>query len=1047
MLLTLIHLTDIHLNNFNNPLLSKSHALWKALKAEVRHSSRVVCCVSGDIAQSGNEDEYFSYAIPLFDNIKNEIKKEVNLDCDFIFIPGNHDCDFSNKEINGTRELLMKNMGHTDLNAHTIETIKVQKNFEDFQELFHSSWKYCETMFKGPLLEKVKMNVGEKEIIFNLFNSSWISTLHENPGQMYFPVTTYKETMLDHIGDINITLVHHPDHWLEPNNRREFRELLEETSDIILTGHEHQSTLGVLTNWDSRRIQYIEGGVLQELADPNSSSFNIIHFNLNESKQNIIEYTWGTDHYSATKETGWQEIPAVGTVKNSQSNVLELDHEFSIYIKDLSIPLAHPRKTNLELNDLYIYPNVKEILFQKRQDELVEYHDLEGILSGITPQCHFVFSGDRESGKTSLGKVIFNYFYNQKEKFPLLIDGSNITPGRLNAINRIVEDGASKNYGADRTDYYVQLDKSERILIIDNWQNTSLNDKYKSKFLAEAAKWFDNIIFLAEKGSRIREIVLLISEDYKSDSYIIREFEIQELGFEKREELIGKWVTLGQEETLETEEFIRVKDRYEKAINSIIGQNYVPTFPLYILIILQTLESGTPHNFERSTNGYYYEVLIKQSLGKIQLSNEETDKMYNYLTELAYKFFTENISTLDENNWRLFHEYYRKEYALTPQQFSFDEFKMKFLKSKIFTSYNEGYKFSYPYLYYYFVAQFLAKDIQEEDCKTIVSRMCSNLYQSDNAHIIMFLTHLSKDRFIIKKVIESAKGIFDDTPLLKLEDDIGAINNLMDHIPRMVVGNIDVTTNRRLENQRKDEMNRALKEESNRNEDLSDEDVIGETGIEIANEINKAFKMIEIIGQILKNYYGSKKASEKMELCYEAFSVALRLNNMIIHTLKEDQDSLIRYITAIIKDNGLENDDEKIEKNAKRILYTMATAITYSTMERVSLFLGTSNLDEIFKHVVDEAIPYTSSRLINTAIKLEHYEKFPFEEVASFYKQLKDNKIAKDLLRNMVGKYLYMFETDYKERQQICTSVQIEYNPRVLIASTKGDKKFKKQIK
>ncbi|MEH7492706.1 metallophosphoesterase [Neobacillus niacini] len=1039
MILTIIHLTDIHLNTQNNYLDGKTSHLWQAVKSEVRHSDRIVCCVSGDIAQSGNESEYFNHAIPLFDNIRKEIKDEVNIDCDFLFIPGNHDCDFSNKDANSTRDILLRNIGSTptNLSSHTIDTIRVQKNFDDFKELFHSTWSYCKLEISDQLVEKISLDLDDKKVVFNLYNSSWVSTIHEKPGQMFFPSGDYKEKMTNLIGDINVSLVHHPDHWLQPDNRREFKDLLESTSDFILSGHEHHSTHGIATDWSNKRIQYIEGGVLQENSDADSSAFNILHLDLSDNKQRIVEYKWESMHYSINMDTNWTNFFTETTIKHNSYSTLELKSDFVNFIDDLSIPLTHPRVSSPKLSDLYTYPNVKEIIYQNKQNEIIKYQEVTSILTNIKSQEHIVFSGDKESGKSSLGKIIFQWFFNKK-KFPLLIDGSDIKPSQLKAISRIIEEGANKIYGIERVSLYMQLNRSDRVLVIDNWQNTRLNDKYKSKFLVEAAKWFDNVIFLTDGMSNIGDFIHLISEI--DTSYSIRQFEIQELGFEKREELIEKWILLGQEESLEETEFIRLKDRNEKAINSIIGQNYVPTYPLYILIILQTLESGNTHNLDRSTNGYYYEVLIKQSLAKIQMSNEETDKMYNYMTEIAYKFFNENIIYLSEEGWIAFHEYYRLEYGLNPQQFSFTEFQTKLVLSKIFEKNNGGYRFSYPYIYYYFVAQYLAKYIQEDDCKNKVADMCRNLHQADFAHIIMFLTHLSKDRFIISKVIESTKAIFEDIPILKLEEDINVVNNLMDYIPQLVIGNINVKEHRKLENKKRDEFDlikaqEDLEVDPSKNDDIDEEDESIQSGMELVNNLNKSFKMIEIIGQILKNYYGSTKATEKIELCNEAFEVALRTNNIAIISLNEDKEFLIRYISNIIKDRGFNGDDSQVEKISKRILYTMAKAITFSTIEKVSLSVGTRNLDEIFKGA-QNTLPFTSVKLLNTAIKLEHYDDYPFEEISSLFRELKDNMIAKDLLQNLVGKYLYMFQTNYKEQQAICSSVGIKYEPKTLLPIT-----------
>ncbi|WP_322357720.1 hypothetical protein [Bacillus cereus] len=63
---------------------------------------------------------------------------------------------------------------------------------------------------------------------------------------------------------------------------------------------------------------------------------------------------------------------------------------------------------------------------------------------------------------------------------------------------------------------------------------------------------------------------------------------------------------LGQESTVDDSNLIVIKDQLEKSVDSVIGQNHVLTFPLYLLIILHAFESSTPHNLDHSTNGYYY---------------------------------------------------------------------------------------------------------------------------------------------------------------------------------------------------------------------------------------------------------------------------------------------------------------------------------------------------------------------------------------------------------------------------------------------------------
>ena len=100
------------------------------------------------------------------------------------------------------------------------------------------------------------------------------------------------------------------------------------------------------------------------------------------------------------------------------------------------------------------------------------------------------------------------------------------------------------------------------------------------------------------------------------------QYKIIEFGHSLRNKLIERWNVLGQEEYIEETELIRRTDRAQQIVNIIIGKNYVPPFPIFLVTILQTIEANNPHNLRYSSYGYYYDVLITQALGKIDKKPE-----------------------------------------------------------------------------------------------------------------------------------------------------------------------------------------------------------------------------------------------------------------------------------------------------------------------------------------------------------------------------------------------------------------------------------------
>src|SRR5690606_28459726 len=83
----------------------------------------------------------------------------------------------------------------------------------------------------------------------------------------------------------------------------------------------------------------------------------------------------------------------------------------------------------------------------------------------------------------------------------------------------------------------------------------------------------------------------------------------------------------------------------------------------------------------------------------------------------------------------------------------------KLRKTNIITLTDSGdYKFSYPYLYYFFVAKYFSENT-EENKQTIID-IISNLHLDENAYISIFITHHDKNNFIVEEILDSAKKLF-----------------------------------------------------------------------------------------------------------------------------------------------------------------------------------------------------------------------------------------------------------------------------------------------
>jgi len=67
---------------------------------------------------------------------------------------------------------------------------------------------------------------------------------------------------------------------------------------------------------------------------------------------------------------------------------------------------------------------------------------------------------------------------------------------------------------------------------------------------------------------------------------------------------------------------------------------------------------------------------------------------------------------------------------------------------------------------------------------------------------------------------------------------------------------------------------------------------------------------------------------------------------------------------------------------------------------------------------------------------------FPFEQVSKIKKTYGHHYLVLNLLRRMATEYLYMFPTEYAEKQRICKALDISMDTQRFIDATSTQKKY-----
>ena len=137
--------------------------------------------------------------------------------------------------------------------------------------------------------------------------------------------------------------------------------------------------------------------------------------------------------------------------------------------------------------------------------------------------------------------------------------------------------------------------------------------------LTPATHKADFITSIIEKLLRIADTVVLIGDDtlgrvskisalYESSTVNMLSFDIQPLNNGLRERLAQQWFsTTGETGITESESSGRLKNA-AWTLDTIIGRNYVPAYPIYVIAVLQAFEDGSSVDMRASTHGYFYEI-------------------------------------------------------------------------------------------------------------------------------------------------------------------------------------------------------------------------------------------------------------------------------------------------------------------------------------------------------------------------------------------------------------------------------------------------------
>ena len=609
-----------------------------------------------------------------------------------------------------------------------------------------------------------------------------------------------------------------------------------------------------------------------------------------------------------------------------------------------------------------------------------------------------LITGDTESGKSSLAKNLYLDLLDSGV-VPVLIDGTKKPPPG-DRVHGYVERLFSDQYRAELLEGFTQTDKNLRAIIIDDYHELPLSSLQKREFLAKLSSSVKYLVVLShDMTSDLDE--LSNPGGFSGSSVDMVHYRIQPFGYVGRDKLVERWMLLGESGDPTDSSFVKQLVRITQTLNTLIGKNYVPSYPIYILSVLQAFDNATPIDISASTHGYFYELFIRTALARGR-TGRDFDIIASYLAFVAYQMQEKGLKLVSGTEFKAIHRAYEEMYAI---ERPFELMRKQLLDQGILAYVNDGLRFKYSYVYNYFVASYMRDHISQPKVRQMLGTIARGVHSESKANILLFLAHLSKDPVVIDELLTASHALYSSHAPAELGDDIQFLAHLWADLPDAVYEENDPKVNREA---MLAEMDRDSPPGSGLDDMASDEE---ESKVDIEDpriRFVTALRHLEILGQMLKNFPGSMEAPVKLDIARECFHLGLRSLTVVLQMIRDGQSGILNEMSQEIRHRHPSLTSWEVSIRAKESFTGLVYVLSYGLIGRVARAVGSRDLFNTYERLLEESRS-PAFKLIHSALNLDNSSEFPDTLIRSVAAEFQDAPLPLSVLRNLVVAYFHLF--------------------------------------
>jgi len=453
--------------------------------------------------------------------------------------------------------------------------------------------------------------------------------------------------------------------------------------------------------------------------------------------------------------------------------------DFKEFINDTGIQVRQRGGEKPSLPEIYVFPDI----------EVLSPGNLAGAwpgsgrinsseLIGAASSGGVLVCGPEDSGKTSLLKVLARSLA-EAGFFPVYIDGKNLRIPRAGETREFFLGKYGSQYTAESGGLITSVPRGKKILLLDNADRIRAGSAEQGFFLLGLSEHFGGAILTAVNPPEYADLTKGLSVYGVPAGYAV--CSIAELGQTLREELISKWTLAGGTE--DGEAAAHRKDRLRGAVNTVLARNLVPSYPVFILTILQMADSEDQDGPGASSYGQYYDYLITKSL-KEAVRREDMPFFMSLLSVLAYRMFSRRSRWISKEDIEALVGEVSADFPSLPE--GTGSVINALLVSDTLADREPGYEFRHGYIYHYFTALYFSRNLQNENVKEEVRRLSGSLDEEEYANIMLFLIHLSGDPFLLEQIARNVEYAAAAEEPYTTEEDEHYLDELISELEKLI---------------------------------------------------------------------------------------------------------------------------------------------------------------------------------------------------------------------------------------------------------------------